>query len=175
MVDATRASKMALSIVTIGAYGFSAVDFFAALQHHGVDTFVDVRQRRGVRGAQYAFANSNRLQVSLAKLGINYCHYQCLAPTESIRAIQHKADAATKTAKRAREMLSDSFIAAYRSEVLARLTAEDFLSDLPAGAEVIALFCVEKDAAACHRSLVAQWLQSELALATPVVNIVAQT
>ena len=44
-------------VVTIGAYGFSADRFFAALREAGVDTFLDIRQRRGVRGAEYAFAN----------------------------------------------------------------------------------------------------------------------
>ena len=35
-------------IVTIGAYGYDADRFFAALQGAGVDTFCDVRRRRGV-------------------------------------------------------------------------------------------------------------------------------
>ena len=37
-------------IVTIGVYGFTEVDFFHALRQAGVDTFVDIRGRRGVRG-----------------------------------------------------------------------------------------------------------------------------
>ncbi len=52
-------------IVTIGAIGYSAEAFFRALQQAGVDTFVDVRRRRAVRGADYAFANSQRLQARL--------------------------------------------------------------------------------------------------------------
>jgi len=43
--------------VTIGVYGFSADAFFEALQRAGVDSFCDIRYRRGVRGSEYAFAN----------------------------------------------------------------------------------------------------------------------
>ena len=35
-----------------------------------------------------------------------------------------------------------------------------FLEELPDGTEVIALFCVEREPAACHRSLVAERLQN---------------
>ena len=59
-------------IVTIGAYGYDADRFFAALQGAGVDTFCDVRRRRGVRGSEYAFANRARLEARLAELGIRY-------------------------------------------------------------------------------------------------------
>ncbi len=50
-------------IVTIGVYGFEEEEFFAALANARVDLFCDVRRRRGVRGARYAFANSQRLQA----------------------------------------------------------------------------------------------------------------
>ena len=53
---------MPLKLVTIGVYGFDEASFFAALQTAGVDTLCDMRQRRGVRGADYAFVNSKRLQ-----------------------------------------------------------------------------------------------------------------
>ena len=54
-------------ILTIGVYGYSEEAFFQALQVAGVDAFCDIRSRRGVRGATYAFANSKRLQARLAK------------------------------------------------------------------------------------------------------------
>ena len=47
--------------VTIGVYGFDESSFFQTLQNAGVDTFCDLRARRGVRGAAYAFANGERL------------------------------------------------------------------------------------------------------------------
>ena len=40
---------LALQIVTIGVYGFKLDQFFQALQRAGVDTFCDIRWRRGVR------------------------------------------------------------------------------------------------------------------------------
>ncbi len=148
-------------LVTIGVYGASAEAFFRALQEAGVDTFVDLRRRRGVRGSEYAYANSQRLQARLAELGIRYVHLLELAPTEAVRRVQYAADAETKTAKRARDALSPQFIAAYQEEILARQTPALFWEALPAGARVVALFCVEREAAACHRSLVADWLAEQ--------------
>ena len=63
---------MGLKVVTIGVYGFDEEHFFQALTDARVDTFCDIRQRRNVRGAQYAFANSKRLQRRLGELGIRY-------------------------------------------------------------------------------------------------------
>ena len=156
-------------VVTIGAFGYDAEGFFRALQDQHVDTFVDIRQRRGVRGAQYAFVNSQRLQAGLAERGIRYVYIKELAPTTAVRDVQRQADAAEKTAKRSRETLSPNFVAAYESEILSRFSAANFLDRLPADAQIIALFCVERDAAACHRSLVARRLQAELNL--PVTHI----
>ena len=65
----------------------------------GVDTFCDLRARRGVRGREYAFANSQRLQARLAELGIRYVHRLDLAPSAATRSQQHAADAATHTRK----------------------------------------------------------------------------
>lgn len=57
---------------TIGVYGFDASSFLDSLNKGGVSMLLDVRQRRGVRGTQYAWANSQRLQASLAAAGIGY-------------------------------------------------------------------------------------------------------
>jgi len=148
-------------IVTVGVYGASEEAFFRALQEAGVDTFVDIRRRRGVRGSEYAYANSQRLQARLAEMGIRYVHLLELAPTEAVRQVQYAADAQTKTAKRARNALSPQFVSAFRDEVLSRQTPAVFWDALPADARVVALFCVEREAAACHRSLVADWLAEQ--------------
>lgn len=147
-----------LKVVTIGVYGASEEAFFRALQKARVDTFVDIRRRRGVRGSTYAYANSQRLQARLAEMGIRYLHVLALAPTEAVRAQQYAVDAKTKTAKRARQSLSPDFVAAFRQEILDQQTPQVLLEELPADARVVALFCVEREAAACHRSLVAGWL-----------------
>ena len=151
-------------IVTIGVYGFDEDSFFEALCKAKVDTFCDIRSRRGVRGSTYAFANSLRLQARLAELGIRYLHRRDLAPTKAIRDRQAAADKATKTAKRKRTALGEAFITAYHTECLAAFDPDSLLDDLEEDAQVVALFCVEKNPEACHRSLVADKLAEELKL-----------
>lgn len=148
--------------VTIGVYGWDAQSFFAALQDAGVDTLCDIRRRRGVRGAEYAFANSQRLQARLAELGIAYIHRLDLAPSLATREAQYAVDEATKTAKRQRQVLSPAFADAYRAQCLAGFDSQQFVADLGADAHVVALVCVERDAAACHRSLLADQLARDL-------------
>jgi uncharacterized protein (DUF488 family) len=153
-----------VKVVTTGVYGFSEEEFFQALQEAGVDTFVDIRQRRGLRGSTYAFANSKRLQARLADLGIRYLHRKDLAPTKEVRQRQKEADKASGTAKRQRTGLSQAFVDAYREEILDDFDPQTLLEDLPPDAAVIALFCVEREPEACHRSLVAEKLQNQLNL-----------
>ncbi len=147
--------------VTIGVYGFDESSFFQTLHNAGVDTFCDLRARRGVRGSAYAFANSERLQARLAGLGIHYLHRPDLAPTQAIRQRQADADKSSKTAKRQRTVLSPSFIDAYKREVLAEFDSTAFITGLGPDAQVVALFCVEREPAACHRSLLAARLAEE--------------
>ncbi len=151
-------------IITIGVFGFAEEEFFQSLRNAGVDTFCDIRQRRGVRGATYAFCNSKRLQTRLAEARIRYIHRKDLAPTNAVRQIQHAADAVDNVAKRKRTTLSQAFIDAYQQEVLANFDGQSLLEDLGPEARVVALFCVEKEPAACHRSLVAAKLQKDLGL-----------
>jgi len=146
-------------IVTIGAIGFDAGSFFRALQDAGVDTLCDIRARRAVRGHDYAFANSQRLQARLAELGIRYLHRIDLAPTPTMRRQQAAADDAAHIARRKRAELSPAFVAAFEREVLAPFNPDSLLNDLPPDARVVALLCVEREPAACHRSLVAERLR----------------
>jgi uncharacterized protein (DUF488 family) len=148
-----------IKIVTIGAYGFTEETFFDALQAAGVQVFYDIRWRRGVRGTEYAFVNHKRLVVRLETLGIGYIHRRDLAPTPEIRQQQKDADKSEKIAKRKRGTLSPDFIAAYREETLADFDGQAFLDELPEGTGAIALFCVEREPSACHRSLVADRLR----------------
>jgi len=149
-----------LRIVTIGGYGFVEESFVRALHNAGIDVFVDVRQRRGMRGSKYAFLNSTRLQKLLASIGVRYVHALELAPTPSVRDAQKQNDLQSGTAKRDRMRLSPMFVEKYRSEVLGALNAEGLRSALN-GANVVALFCVEEHPAACHRSLAAEHLVQE--------------
>lgn len=151
-----------MKLVTIGVYGFTEDGFFAAVQQSGVDTFCDIRWRRGVRGREYAFANRARLQKRLEELGIRYLHFRELAPTPALRQRQLQADKAAGIAKRQRATLGEAFVAAYLHEHLAGFDSQTFLRQLGAEARTVALFCVEREPAACHRSLLAERLQSEL-------------
>jgi uncharacterized protein (DUF488 family) len=147
-------------VVTIGVYGFTIDRFVAALKSAGVDVLLDVRQRRGVRGSEYAWANAKRLQAALAAAGIAYLHLKQLAPTKEIRAAQYAADTAVGEGKRTRTELSDDFRRAYNDEILAAVDLQAALADVPASATA-ALLCVERDPQACHRSLIADRLAAE--------------
>ena len=155
---------MKIKIVTIGVYGFDEAKFFEALCKAEVDTFCDIRSRRGVRGATYAFANSTRLQARLGELGIRYIHRKDLGPTKVVRAKQAAADKATKITKRKRTALGEAFIEAYHTECLAEFEPKSLLDELESDAKVVALFCVETAPEACHRSLVADKLAKTLNL-----------
>ena len=155
---------MKIKIITIGVYGFDESSFFEALRKAEVDTFCDIRSRRGVRGATYAFANSMQLQARLVELGIRYIHRKDLGPTKAVREKQAAADKATKIAKRKRTALGEAFIEAYHTECLAAFEPQNLLDELASDARVVALFCVEKVPEACHRSLVADKLAKTLNL-----------
>lgn len=140
-------------IETIGIYGFDLPGFLAELRAKGVTTVVDVRQRRGVRGPEYAWANAKRLEAALAEAGIGYVHMKELAPSTGMRELQYREDALKGEGKRSRTKLADSYVRAYTEQVLDRADL-DPLRELMRR-ERPALLCVEKEAEACHRSLIA--------------------
>jgi uncharacterized protein (DUF488 family) len=153
-----------VKLVTIGVYGSNEAAFFGALQKAHVDTFCDIRWRRGLRGSEYAFANSARLQKRLRELGIRYVHLREVAPSPALRKAQEKADNAAGTARRRRTELSDVFIEGYRRECLKGFDSRKFVGQFSPDAKVIALFCVEREPAACHRSLLAERLGQDLGI-----------
>jgi uncharacterized protein (DUF488 family) len=155
---------MPLKLVTIGAYGFDKESFFQALQDAKVDTFCDIRLRRGMRGSAYAFANSQNLQRRLGELGIRYIHIKELAPSKDIREKQNLEDKQLGIAKRKRTTLGQEFIQAYEQERLTQFDAQKFLEKIGEAAQVVALFCVEREPEACHRSLAAKRLARDLGL-----------
>ncbi len=160
-----------MKLVTIGVYGFCEATFFEALQRAGVDTLCDIRWRRGVRGAEYAFANSARLQKRLAELGIRYFHFRELAPTPELRRRQAEADAAQRTAKRQRRTLSEAFVADYRQERLTGFDSRKFLEQLGSQAQTVALLCVEREPGACHRSILAERLSQDPGAAVEITHL----
>jgi uncharacterized protein (DUF488 family) len=156
------------TIATIGVYESSLDDFLGKLKKAAAAKVVDVRQRRGVRGPQYAWANSLRLQAALGKAGIGYQHRPELAPTTELRRLQYREDDRLGVGKRSRVELAAEYRRRYLNEVLDRVDLGHVLESLPDGA-VSALLCVERDARACHRSLIAARFHAQLGV--PVINL----
>jgi uncharacterized protein (DUF488 family) len=144
-------------LATIGVYGFDHDTFLAALAAAAVRRLLDVRQRRGVRGAQYAWANSRRLQKSLADAGIAYEHHRELAPTTELRQLQYREDERLGVGKRSRSVLAPEYVRRYRAEILDHVDLKPLAESLSEDG-LTALLCVERDPEACHRSLIAERL-----------------
>ena len=147
-------------LATIGVYGFDAASFMAALRTGDVRVLLDVRQRRGVRGTEYAWANSARLQAALADAGIEYRHLKELAPTTELRQLQYSEDARTGVGKRSRTQLAPAYVERYTREILDPAGVDTVVDALPAEGRA-ALLCVERDPEACHRSLIAARVAEE--------------
>jgi uncharacterized protein (DUF488 family) len=160
-----------MKIVTLGVYGATEAVFVETLLAAGVDTFCDIRWRRGMRGPAYAFANSGRLQKRLAELGIRYLHLRDVAPPPALRQRQAEADKAAGKAKRQRVELGEAFVTGYRAECLSSFGSRRFIESLGPEARVVALFCVEREPGACHRSLLAERLQHDLGAAIEVLHL----
>jgi uncharacterized protein (DUF488 family) len=146
------------AVATIGVYGFDRDSFLAALEQNQVRSLLDVRQRRGVRGPEYAWANSQRLQQALAEAGVAYDHHKELAPTTELRQLQYREDDRLGVGKRSRSELAPAYVDRYREEILDQVDLEPIVESLPEDGRA-ALLCVELDPEACHRSLIAERLQ----------------
>jgi uncharacterized protein (DUF488 family) len=151
---------MTPTVATIGVYGFDRTTFLAALEGAGVGLLLDVRQRRGVRGSEYAWANSERLQAALADAGIDYRHHKELAPTTELRRLQYAEDERRGEGKRSRTELAPEYRERYIHEILDLVDLAPIVAALPADSAT-ALLCVERDPEACHRSLIAERLKAE--------------
>jgi uncharacterized protein (DUF488 family) len=155
-------------IATIGVYGFAVGAFLEELSGAGVGLLLDLRQRRGVRGPDYSWANSAQLQRALAAAGVGYRHVKELAPTTELRQLQYREDDRRGVGKRNRIALAPEYAERYTLEVLDPFDLGALLAELPSDS-VTALLCVERDPEACHRSLVAAHLHAEHGL--PVTDL----
>ncbi len=125
---------------------------------------LDVRQRRGVRGPSYAWANSRRLQDALAAASLAYRHHPELAPTTELRRLQYAEDARLGVGKRSRVELAPEYVRRYTAEILDPADLGALVAVLPLEGAA-ALLCVERDPEACHRSLIAARLADRHGLA----------
>ncbi len=156
------------AIATIGVYGWTLDEWLDALRSAEVRLVFDVRQRRGVRGSEYAWANAQRLQAALADAGVSYEHRKELAPTTELRQLQYAEDDRLGAGKRSREGLAPEYVERYTREILGQVDLRPIVEELPTDGSA-ALMCVERDPEACHRSLIAERLASEFAL--PVTHL----
>ena len=152
-----------MRVVTIGVYGFDRGRFLDALRGADVGLVLDLRQRRGVRGSEYAWANSLRLQAALAAASIDYRHLPALAPTTELRQLQYREDDRLGVGKRSRAVLADAYRERYTHEILDRADLDAIGAEL-AAAGTTALLCVELEPAACHRSIAAQRIAERFGL-----------
>jgi uncharacterized protein (DUF488 family) len=147
------------AIATIGVYGFDRDSFLRTLADAGIDLVLDVRQRRGVRGSEYAWANAQRLQAALEEAGVRYSHLKELAPTTELRQRQYEEDARRGEGKRSRTVLSPAYAEGYTEQTLDPADLDELVRWIGSGKA--ALLCVERDPEACHRSLVAARLERD--------------
>lgn len=149
-----------MEFFTLGVYNSTEQSYFSKLIENEIDTFCDIRQRRGVRGSKYSFVNSIRLQQKLSELDIRYGHILDLAPTAEIRELQKEADAQLGERKRDRNKLGEVFTLAYKDKILKKFDFDSFIENLEnLGAKKVGLFCVEEKPEACHRSIVTDALE----------------
>lgn len=119
-----------MEFYTIGVYNSMEEEFFNKLLENNIDTFCDIRQRRGVRGAKYAFVNSNRLQQKLNDLEIKYGYVPDLAPTTEIRELQKEVDIKKGEQKRYRQVLGEVFVIEYKNRILKKFNFDAFFERL---------------------------------------------
>jgi uncharacterized protein (DUF488 family) len=150
-----------MKVFTLGVYGAHEAEFFQKLIDNRIDVFYDIRARRAVRGADYAFANAARLEARLAELKIAYLAIKDLATPPEIKKLQTQTDTEAGVAQRHREQLIPAFVSSYTSAVLDSFDFDGLVQQLRVlKAKRVALFCVEKLPSACHRSLVADRLHA---------------
>jgi uncharacterized protein (DUF488 family) len=147
------------AVATIGVYGFDRDSFLAALAEARIDLLLDVRQRRGVRGSEYAWANARRLQDALEQAGVAYSHLKELAPTTEMRQLQYREDDRRGEGKRSRTALAPEYARLYSEQILAAADLAPIVRWI--GGSRAALLCVERDPEACHRSLIADRLHED--------------
>jgi len=151
-----------MNFFTIGVFSLTEKEFFEKLTNNNIDTFCDIRQHRGVRGATYSFVNSNKLQQKLKDMGIKYCYISSLAPTTEIRNLQKEIDLKKGESISKRRALGKEFIREYKNKILKKFNFSDFFELLDRiGSKRIILFCVEKYPEACHRSIISNELDKK--------------
>lgn len=116
-----------------------------------------------MRGSEYSWANSRRLQDALASANIEYQHHLELAPTTELRQLQYREDDREGVGKRSRVRIAPAYAEGYVSQILNHADLDAVVAELRERGAA-ALFCVERDPEACHRSLVAERMAERFGL-----------
>ncbi len=104
--------------------------------------------------------NAKRFEALLSEAGIAYLHSRALLIPEELRTMQKQADDDARVAKHARAALAPAVVREYRAQVLARLGPAAVAGEIARFGRRPALLCAEREPAACHRSLAAEWLSA---------------
>jgi uncharacterized protein YeaO (DUF488 family) len=100
--------------------------------------------------------------------GIEYRHHEELAPTTELRHVQYREDDRRGVGKRSRVELAPEYRDRYIDEILDHVDLAPIVAEMQTG-QASALLCVEHDAEACHRSLIAERLTARYHL--PVTHL----
>ncbi|KRI60529.1 hypothetical protein APC62_14000 [Acinetobacter pittii] len=144
-------------VCATGVYEKTECEFFDGLLLENITLFIDIRQRRGMRGKKYSFVNSKYLQEKLKEIGIKYLYIKDLAPTSDMRQLQQVQDGNKNIKKSLRTELDSNFVEAYNKYILDNFNYNEVLELTER--EKIVFFCVEKNCKACHRSLLLKKLK----------------
>ena len=141
---------MARAFMTIGYEGAGIEAFVATLRAAGVGTLIDVRDAPWSRRPEYA---KRALAEALAAGGIAYLHLKGLGNPKPGRDAARAGDIET-------------FHAIFHAQMETEAARDDLAraGDLAASGAVC-LMCYERDAARCHRSIVAERLAQATGLA----------
>ena len=130
-----------MNLFTIGYEGETLPAFIARLQSAGVKVLIDVRAIAASRRPGFS---KTVLSASLAEAGIDYVHLRALGTPASGRQAARAGRTAEMRAIYAEHLEGPE-------AQLALLHAGEIAAERPA-----ALLCYEKDAATCHRAMVAE-------------------
>ena len=145
---------------TIGYERARLADFVATLRAAGVEVLIDVREAPWSRRPEYA---KRALGAALAEHGVGYLHLRGLG-----------------NPKPGHDAARAGHVATYHAIFHAQLETGAARADLAAAADLartraVCLMCYERDAARCHRSIVAERLAAATGLAVRHLTVDASS
>ncbi len=137
---------MARQLATIGYEGKTLDEFLAELKEAGVTLLIDVR---AVAASRRPGFSKTALAGALKERGIDYLHLRALGTPKEGREAARKGRIAEMHAIYEQQLQTTE----------AELALEQ--TDAAAREQYVALLCFEKDAACCHRAVIAERLTTK--------------